>query len=161
MDLTPLTQATLRRAFEPADFEVLWTAKVPAAVEALTQDHMDLLLLDFNRPLTAAWDTFHRLTALSPGARVVLLTERKTVFEVAVAEKMGALLEKPFSAAALALTISVLLGRPSASVASTKTASRTIRKPPEKTGDIRCRLHERYIAPYVLSPSCRHRRIKQ
>ena len=70
------------------------------------------LLLDLNRPLQEARDIFERLSALNPAMPVVIVTEKKTEFEQTVAERVGALLEKPFRVAALIHAMEVLLRRP-------------------------------------------------
>src|SRR5438874_13379558 len=112
MDVAPLTRATIGRAFNPADFEVLWAANVSETMQLSTRHHVDLLLLDLNQPLPTGRGIFGRLTSLNRGAPVVILTEHKAEHEETVADQAGAVLQKPFSVAALVHTINPLLGKP-------------------------------------------------
>ena len=48
LDATPLTRAVISRAFKPADFDVMWAANVPDAMDLSTRHHVDLLLLDLD-----------------------------------------------------------------------------------------------------------------
>ena len=107
-----LVRLKLTSALEQEKYEVLWAATVEEAVQVCAQHHIDLLLLDLKQPLNQGWAAFERLRALNPALPVVILTERKTEFEQAVAGRVGALLEKPFSVASLIHTMNVLLGRP-------------------------------------------------
>ena len=91
---------------------MVWTATPQEAVEACDRWHIDLVLLDLNQPLRLSWEIFERVTLHNAPAPVIILTERKTEFELTVASQVGALLEKPFSAASLVHTVNVLLGQP-------------------------------------------------
>ncbi len=93
-------------------YEVIWVETADDAVSAYRRQHVDLFLLDFGRPLRAAWGDFEHVAVMNPDLPVVLLTEQKTEFERAVGERTGAVLEKPLHIPALIHTIHVLLGKP-------------------------------------------------
>ncbi|MBI2927502.1 MAG: response regulator [Verrucomicrobia bacterium] len=110
-DLNPLTKPALRHALEQAGHAVVCVSTVQEAMECAQGQEIDLLVLDLNRPLSLCWALFDQLRSLQPSAPVVILTEKKTDFEKAVAESVGALLEKPLNIAALVHTVNVLLRR--------------------------------------------------
>lgn len=110
----PDTETRLRLAttLGQEGYEVIWVDTADDAVSAYGRQHVDLFLLDFGRPLRAAWVDFEHVAVLNPELPVVLLTGRTTEFERAVGERTGAVLEKPLSIPALIHTIHVLLGEP-------------------------------------------------
>lgn len=112
MSTDSLTRLNLNRALAAANYEVVLTATPQEAVEACDRWHIDLVLLDLNQPLRLGWEIFERVTVHNANAPVIILTESKTAFELTVASQVGALLEKPFSAASLVHTVNVLLGQP-------------------------------------------------
>jgi len=107
-----LVRLELSRALEQKHFELLWTATTQEAVAAYNRRHIDLLLLDLNQPLKVGWDIFEPVGALNPALPIVMVTEKETELEQAVAERVDARLEKPFTLPALLQTIHLLLGQP-------------------------------------------------
>jgi DNA-binding response OmpR family regulator len=154
--VTPQTRAAISRAFKADDFEILWTANPSEAVEAGARNHFDVLLLDLNQPLLAAWGTFERLTALNTTAPVVLLTAQRSKFEETVGEKMGVVLQKPLQAAALVDAVNTLLKTPAAGAAPGGKHDSEVRSASGESENFRATLLERYHAPYILPGSYRH-----
>lgn len=112
LDAVPWTRATLERVLEQAGWDVLWTAGLSEAMAAARRHPVDLLLLDFNRPLRGGEDPYERLLSLNPGARVVLLTKHPTAHERSLADAAGALLfEKPVNRDALTHALAALLAQ--------------------------------------------------
>jgi DNA-binding response OmpR family regulator len=153
LDVTPLTKATLSRAFEPPDFEVAWTSNVNDALKALARHRFDLLLLDLNQPLRTAWGIFERLITLSR-APVVLLTEHKSHYEDAIANRGGVVLQKPFSADVLRHNVYDLLDLPSAAIAPAAPRKPELSEAEAAASpdDFREMLVQRYQAPYTPPP---------
>jgi DNA-binding response OmpR family regulator len=110
-ELNPLARSSLRLALEQAGYVALCASTVEEAVACTRRRAIDLVVLDLNRPLSLCWTLFDEVRSLNPAAPIVILTEKKTDFEQAVAESVGALLEKPFNMAALIHTLQVLLRR--------------------------------------------------
>jgi DNA-binding response OmpR family regulator len=107
-----LVRFQLTRALEQAGYEVLWASTFEEAARSTERYHIDLLVLDLDRPLQDGCNVFERLSALNRAMPVVILTGHKTEFEPALTERLGALLEKPVDVPALIHTLSLLLGRP-------------------------------------------------
>ena len=134
LDETPLTKAILSRAFKKTDYEVLWTANVNEALEALVRQRVDLLLVDLNRPLRKEWEIFERLIARNHGVPMLILTDHKSAYEEAAAEHVGAVLQKPFSSSVLVHTVTTLLDPPSSGVEPLPIGRRTFpRRRPGRT----------------------------
>lgn len=155
MDVAPPTRATISRAFEPADFDVMWAANVSEAMDLSMRHHVDLLLLDLSQPLRTGREIFERLKTLNFGAPVVILTEHESAYEETVANQPGAVLQKPFSVAALAYAVRSLLGMPPADVALSAKQDTGSRDSTTKSDNFREMLSQRYNAPYGLSASHR------
>lgn len=148
--VTPLTKATISRAFKPNDFEILWAGNESEAVKASTRHHFDLLLLELNQPLRAGRGIVERLRTLNAGVPVVILTEYKSAYEEAVADQAGAVLQKPFNVAALAHAINGLLGNSSSSnLAPTANQAADQRDLTAQSNHFREMLHQRYTTPFV------------
>jgi len=155
MGVAPATRATISRAFEPADFDVLWAADVSEAVALSTRHHVDLLLLDLSQPLRTGRDIFERLKTMNVGVPVVILTEHKSGYEAAVAHQPGVVFQKPFSVVALAHAVRSLLGMPPADDALSAKQGAGFRNAATKPDDFREMLYERQTAPYAMSPPWR------
>lgn len=106
-----LVRLKLTGALEQEGYGVLWAATVEEAVKAHERYHIDLLLLDLNRPLKEGCDVFERLSALNRAMPVVILTHDKSEFEQAIAERARAILQKPIRVSSLIHTMNMLLGR--------------------------------------------------
>jgi CheY-like chemotaxis protein len=107
-----LVRFKLTGALEQEGYGVLWASTVEEAVKAYERYHIDLLLLDFNRPLKEECDVFERLSALNCAMPIVILTRHKSEFDQAMAERVGAILQKPIRVCSLIHTMNMLLGRP-------------------------------------------------
>jgi DNA-binding response OmpR family regulator len=155
IDPTPLARAVISRAFDPTDFEVFWTTNLSEAVETSTRHHVDLMLLDLSQPSHTGRGTFERLTALNRGAPVIILTEQKSAYEEAVADRAGAVLQKPFSVAACVQTINTLLGKASSGAAPPPNHGAGVRDVTTKSDDFREMLYQRYSTPFEAGTSYR------
>ncbi len=111
-ELNSFTRLSLCGALEQEGYTTLCATTVQEAVERCQERCIDVLVLDLNRPLSLGWPIFDRLRSFAPAVPVVILTDRASDFEKAVAERVGALLEKPLSVPALVHTINVLVGQP-------------------------------------------------
>jgi DNA-binding response OmpR family regulator len=156
MDVSPLTRSIISRAFNPADFEVLWTANLSGVEEASTRHHIDLLLLDLNQSLRTGRAIIERLTFLNRGTPVVILTEHKAAYDEALADQVGAVLQKPFSVAALAQSINTLLAKPSLDPAPATSQDAGLTHLTTSSDDLRDMLYQRSTAPYVLASPYRY-----
>jgi DNA-binding response OmpR family regulator len=107
-----LVRFKFTEALQQEGYQVVWAATVEEAVKAYERYRIDLLLLDLNGPLTDDCEAFERLSALNPLLRIIILTQQKTEFEQASAERVGALIEKPIRLSALIQTMNMLLGPP-------------------------------------------------
>ena len=115
----PLLRLRLTRVFGADGYEVLWADTLREALTLCEQRHVDLVLVDFNRPLRSAWKDFERLNFTNPSFPVLLLTDHQTEFERSDGERVGAVLEKPFGNIVLAHTINTLLCGPPQAVSRT------------------------------------------
>lgn len=153
---TPHTRATIHRAFRPDDFEILWTANPSEAAEASARHRPDLLLLDLNQPLHKGWKTLEGLRRANPGAPAVVLAEHESIYDQAVANRKGAVLQKPVGVAALLETVNTLIKRPAAFPLPEQKQSSELNEAILKSEQFRAELLERYNAPYALPDRYRH-----
>jgi DNA-binding response OmpR family regulator len=156
MSEAPLAQASLSRAFELADCEVLWTATVSDAVEGLTRHQVDLLLLDVNGQLRTGWGMLEIWKALRRGAPVVVLTDEKSEYDGAIAGEEGAVLQKPVSLAALVHTIETLLEERSPGAGPPGNRGTGPGDAASSPDDFREMLLRRYNAPYEVTTPYSH-----
>ena len=156
MDVSTVTRSIISRAFNPADWEVLWTTDLSEALAASTRHHVDLLLLDLNQPPRSGRAIVERLTSLHRGTPLVILTDHKAAYEETVADQARAVLQKPFSVASLVQSINTLLAKPAFDAAPATGHDAGLRDLTTKSDDFRDMLYQRYTAPYVLASPYRH-----
>jgi DNA-binding response OmpR family regulator len=92
----PSVREMLNRALASEDYDARWAANGREMLELSQNQHPDLLLLDFNRPLKHTLNVLEQLRAVNIFIPVILLIEQRTEFERAVAGRVAALLRKPF-----------------------------------------------------------------
>lgn len=97
----PAVREMLNRALASEDYDGRWAANDREALELAQDQHPDLLLLDFNRPLKRAMNTLEQLQAVNGFVPVILITEQRAEFERAVAGRVAALIRKPFEVSLL------------------------------------------------------------
>ena len=95
------------------------------------------------------------MTTLNQDTPVVLLTEHKSAYDVAIANQTGAVLQKPFRVAALAHAARSLLTMPPADDALSANQGAGFRDATTRSDDVREMHRQRYDAPYTASPSSR------
>jgi two-component system, cell cycle sensor histidine kinase and response regulator CckA len=84
---------------EKIGYQVLGARNSAEAVEIFKQNEIDLVLLDLKLPDESGAETFKKITAIDPDARVILSTgynETQEVFELINLGCRG-MLQKPFS----------------------------------------------------------------
>jgi two-component system response regulator (stage 0 sporulation protein F) len=101
----PSVREMLNRSLASGDYDGRWAANDREALELSQNQRLDLLLLDFNRPLKRALNTLGQLQAVNAFVPVILITEQKTEFERAVAGHVAALISKPFEVSLLLRTM--------------------------------------------------------
>ena len=153
---TPHTRATINRAFRPDSFEIVWTANPSEAVEASTRARPDLLLLDLNQPLRKGWGTFEDLRRVNPGAPAVVLAEHESIYDLAVANRKGAVLQKPLGVARLVETVNMLMKRPSTGAGPEGKKDARSDDAIIRADRFRAELLERCNAPYALPDPYRY-----
>ena len=155
MAATPQTRATINRAFRSEDFEILLTANPLEAVEASARHRPALLLLDLNQPLHKGWGMFERLRAVNPGAPIVVLSQYESIYDQAVANRKGVVLQKPVGVATLTEAVNTLLKVPSRA-ALEETPDAGPGDGMAESEKFRALLIERYNAAYALPTPYRH-----
>lgn len=153
---SPHTRATLNRAFRPDDFEILWTANLSEAVAASERSRPDLLLLDLNQPLYRGWATLEGLRRANPGAPALVLSKHESIYDLAVANRKGAVLQKPVGVVTLLETVDMLMKKESPGAG--REGNQDV-KPGEAIMELewfRAELLERCEAPYALPDPYRH-----
>ena len=91
VDDVPLFRAGLASALRDAGFEVVAEAGgAEAAVTAAEEHQPDLVLLDILMPGISGLEVVEKISAVAPGAHVVLLTARESEEDLLVGVKAGA-----------------------------------------------------------------------
>jgi DNA-binding response OmpR family regulator len=101
----PSVREMLNRILQSENYEALWAANDREALELLQNEHPDLLLLDFNRPLKRALNTLEQLQAVNALVPVILIAEQRAEFAHAEAGRVAALIRKPFAVSLLLQTM--------------------------------------------------------
>ena len=91
VDDVPLFRAGLSSALRDAGFEIVAEAGgAEAAVTAAEEYQPDLVLLDILMPGVSGLEVVEKITAVAPGAKVVLLTASESEEDLLVGVKAGA-----------------------------------------------------------------------
>ena len=101
----PSVREMLNRILQSDNYEALWAANDREALELLQNEHPDLLLLDFNRPLKRALNTLEQLQAVNALGPVILIAEQRAEFAHTEAGRVAALIRKPFAVSLLLQTM--------------------------------------------------------
>ncbi|MHA3771792.1 response regulator [Verrucomicrobiota bacterium sgz303538] len=102
----------LARALGSIGYETLLAANGNEAIEIFQKHRPDLVLLDLNMPVKNGWDTFENISTQHPLTPVIIITGRPGQLEMAVAARVGALLEKPLDVPLLLNTVQQMLDEP-------------------------------------------------
>jgi CheY-like chemotaxis protein len=112
VDDDQLVRDSLKEVLESEGYTVLCAGDGQQALDRLTEQEVDLVLLDLNMPVKNGWDTFERCTADHPLMPIIIATARPNQLFTAISAGAGALLEKPLDIPALLRTIETLLAEP-------------------------------------------------
>jgi DNA-binding response OmpR family regulator len=99
VDDEPVIREVLARYFAHAGFEVETAADGPAALEAVSCEHPDLMVLDLMLPGIDGLEVFRRIRGSADAPAVIMLTARGEETDRIVGLEMGAddYVSKPFS----------------------------------------------------------------
>lgn len=113
VDDEPAIVTMLRERLERESFAVSAVASGEAALESLTDEGYDLLLLDIGLPGIDGFETLRQVRARGYDMPVVMLTARGDEIDRVVGLELGAddYVVKPFSARELAARVRILLRR--------------------------------------------------
>jgi DNA-binding response OmpR family regulator len=162
--VAPQARSTIGRALRaarPGEIEIVWAADPSEAVEAAARRRPDLLLLEVDQPPREGWGVFERLRTVNPGAPVVVLSHHPSIYDVAVANRNGAVLRKPVGEAELADTVNGLLERLAGRAGPNGSKDAGVHEVHQAAERFRAELLERYNTPYAFSPTYRHRGINE
>lgn len=109
VDDDPAVRTSLARVLESSCYSVIQAANGIEALEQISRQPVDLVLLDLNMPRQNGWDTFEKLTASDPLLPVIVISARPTLLRVPAGSGVGALMEKPLDFRKLLQLISELL----------------------------------------------------
>ena len=90
VDDEPAIQHAFQRAFRGGDVQVQLAATAAEAVERVTRDRPDVVVLDIHLPDATGLDTFHRVRAIDARIPVILITGHGTTDLAIAAIKEGA-----------------------------------------------------------------------
>lgn len=91
VDDVPLFRAGLASALKDAGFEIVAeSGDAEGAVSAAEEHQPDLVLLDILMPGTSGLEVVEKISAVAPGARVILLTASESEEDLLVGIKAGA-----------------------------------------------------------------------
>jgi two-component system cell cycle response regulator CpdR len=94
-DAEPRLTRGLKRKLLDQNYEVLGARNLQDALERFDPRAIDLLLLDLDVPTRDGWSLLARIAELKPAPRVIALTERSDLAEVAARSCFSAVAEKP------------------------------------------------------------------
>ncbi len=114
VDDDPSVREMLTRVLAGEGYSVSAAADGEEALKIVGSHRIDLVLLDLRMPGKSGWDTFERITTLSPLVSVIIITAHSNQLFTALGAGAGALLEKPLDFPKLLQTVSNLLSEPSA-----------------------------------------------
>jgi DNA-binding response OmpR family regulator len=108
-DDDPSVRESLKKILEDGGYEVLLAEDGEVAVQRLTNENVDLLLLDLEMPKLDGWDVFEGVRARCPVLPVIMITGLATELETRLIPGLDSLLEKPLDVPALLKRIDELL----------------------------------------------------
>jgi CheY-like chemotaxis protein len=118
--------AALDGVFRSEGYEVIVARNGREAIARFYEGHIDIALIDLNMPVKGGWETFERLTTIHPLLPIIVITARPYQYPLAVAARVGALMEKPLDLVLLLQAIQDLLDEPIEQRLSRLTGKRTI-----------------------------------
>lgn len=112
VDDEPAIRQMLTRLLTEEGYNVLPAGNGIEALEFVSHEDFDLVLLDLNMSGLDGWDTYEQLASRNPMLPVIIITARPNQRFFALAAGTGALMEKPLDPQKLFLTIRDLLDEP-------------------------------------------------
>ncbi len=109
----PRLDRELSAKLRPPNYQILWSGNFQESLRRLDLNQVDLMLLDLDVPLPGSWSALAGLSLGNPHLRIVGITERSDVMELAVEARLSALAERPVNFRELVPMIEQLLAQPS------------------------------------------------
>ena len=109
VDDDPAVRRMLFRVLAEEGYSVITAATDQEALRDLSENSVDLLLLELKLPLEDGWNNLERLIAARPSLPLIIITARPNQPFPALSHRLGALLEKPLDLPTLLRTIHDLL----------------------------------------------------
>jgi DNA-binding response OmpR family regulator len=100
---------SLGKVLRTEGYEVMLAADGQEGIEKVSENQIDLVLLDLNLPGNSGWDVFGTLTSSNPFLPIIIITGRQNQYELATEAGVGALMEKPLDVPLLLKIITDLL----------------------------------------------------
>jgi len=100
---------SLKKVLEASGYEVLSAEDGGEAVERITNDSVDLLLLDLEMPRMDGWDVFEGVRARCSSLPVIIITGLASELETKLVPGLDELFEKPIEVLPLLKKIEELL----------------------------------------------------
>jgi two-component system response regulator MprA len=108
-DDDPSIRESLKKILEESGYEVLLAEDGEVAVQLLTNEKVDLLLLDLEMPKQDGWDVFEGVRSRCSILPVIMITGLATQLETRLIPGLDALLEKPIEVPILLKKVRELL----------------------------------------------------
>src|SRR6266478_5933279 len=105
----PRIARELRTKLLAQNYEVLCATNLEEALARFDLRLIDLLLLDLDVPTQDSWSALARISELTPAPRLIGLTERSDMAEMAIRARLGAVAEKPLHVRSLLRAIDEML----------------------------------------------------
>jgi len=133
---------SLGRVLKDAGYEVMEAADGAEAVQQFKMGQIDLLLLDISLPMRTGWDAFENITSKAPAFPIIIITGDDNQYDIAVATRVGVLMEKPLDVNRLLKTIQELLAEPAENRSRRLSGySQNVRFVPPPPPSVRPKLH--------------------
>jgi DNA-binding response OmpR family regulator len=133
---------SLGRVLKDAGYDVMEAADGAEAVQQFKTGQIDLLLLDISLPIRSGWDTFENITSKAPVFPIIVITGDDNQYDIAVAARVGVLMEKPLDVARLLKTIQEMLAEPAENRARRLSSyNQNVRFIPPPPSAVRPKLH--------------------
>src|ERR1051326_3636160 len=114
-DAEPRIDRQLRTGLLAQGYDVLCASTLEEAQDRFDLRAIDLLLLDLDVPSAAAWSRFPGISQLNPDLRIIGLTERSDMADMALRSFLTGVAEKPIDFTLLLKSIEEMLGQTSGS----------------------------------------------
>lgn len=100
---------SLKKVLQDSGYDVLLAENGEVAVQRITEEKIDLVLLDLEMPKMDGWDVFEGLRARCSSLPVIMITGLAAELETRLIPGLDALIEKPIEVSTLLRKIEQLL----------------------------------------------------